>query len=210
MNIQVYLIVILICFLGVVIFAGTLGRNVYRQYYSAQMKFDIDFTEMLEAERKLKEFMQDNNITISDNVVDDVAQKLEIVIGGVSDTIQNNAELTIMNGKKAVILKNSLNDQERTFCFAHECAHLIYGDPVPQTRPEGKDKDIIEQKADYLAAAMILPREMVCKFLVEKKYDGLSSGKKVKLINQLSKKYNVKDVVVMRRIQEVQALDNML
>ncbi|MCH5261423.1 MAG: ImmA/IrrE family metallo-endopeptidase [Lachnospiraceae bacterium] len=210
MSIQVYLVVIFICFLGGPIFVGIMGRNVYRQYYSAQMKFDIDFDEMAEAEQRLRDFMQDNNIAISDNVIDDVAQKLEVITGGVSNTIQNNAELIIIDGKKAVILKDSLNAQERTFCFAHECAHLIYGDPVPQTRPEGRDKDIIEQKADYLAAAMILPREIVCKFLADNNYDGLSSSKRVKLIDRMSKKYNVKDVVLMRRIQEVKALESLI
>ena len=100
MSIQVYLIAILICFLGVAIFSVIMGRGVYKQYYSSQMNFDIDFNEMAEAERKLRDFMQDNDIAISDNVINDVAQKLEVIIGGVSDTIENNAELIIMDGKR--------------------------------------------------------------------------------------------------------------
>ena len=84
---------------------------------------------------------------------------------------------------------------------------MINGDPVPQTRPDRKDKDIIEQKADYLAAAMIMPRERVRKFLVEHDYENVSASKKMKLIDQMCKDYNVTDVVVMRRIREVTELE---
>ena len=163
MNIQTYLIVISICFLVAILFTCVFSRNIYKEFYTSQLKFDIGFNEMVEGESRLKDFLQNNNINIDGNVVQSVAQKLEIEIGGISDTIKNNAELTIVDNKRIVILKTGLNEQEKLFCLAHECAHLINGDPVPQTRPDGKDKDIIEQKADYLAAAMIMPREKVHK-----------------------------------------------
>ena len=162
---------------------------------------------MVEGESRLKDFLQNNNINIDGNVVQSVAQKLEIEIGGISDTINNNAELTIVDNKRIVILKTGLNEQEKLFCLAHECAHLINGDPVPQTRPDGKDKDIIEQKADYLAAAMIMPREKVHKFLLEHGYQNVSANRKVKLIDQMCKEYNATDIVVMRRIREVTELE---
>ena len=207
MNIQVYLIVMSVCFLGAIIFTCVFSRNAYKEFYSSQLKFDIGFNEMIEGENRLKDFLQNNNININGNVVQSVAQKLEVEIGGSSDTIKNNAELTTVDNKKIVILKSGLNEQEKLFCLAHECAHLINGDPVPQTRPDRKDKDIIEQKADYLAAAMIMPRERVRKFLVEHDYENVSASKKMKLIDQMCKDYNVTDVVVMRRIREVTKLE---
>ena len=207
MNIQTYLIVISICFLVAILFTCVFSRNIYKEFYTSQLKFDIGFNEMVEGESRLKDFLQNNNINIDGNVVQSVAQKLEIEIGGISDTIKNNAELTIVDNKRIVILKTGLNEQEKLFCLAHECAHLINGDPVPQTRPDGNDKDIIEQKADYLAAAMIMPREKVHKFLLEHGYQNVSANRKVKLIDQLCKEYNATDIVVMRRIREVTELE---
>ncbi len=207
MNIQTYLIVISICFLVAILFTCVFSRNIYKEFYTSQLKFDIGFNEMVEGESRLKDFLQNNNIIIDGNVVQSVAQKLEIEIGGISDTIKNNAELTIVDNKRIVILKTGLNEQEKLFCLAHECAHLINGDPVPQTRPDGKDKDIIEQKADYLAAAMIMPREKVHKFLLEHGYQNVSANRKVKLIDQMCKEYNATDIVVMRRIREVTELE---
>lgn len=209
MSIQIYLMVTAICFLGAIIFACAFSQNAYKELYSSQLKFDIGVGEMIEGERRLKDFLKSNNISINGNVVQSVAQKLEVEIGGISDTIKNNAELTTVDDKKIVILKEGLNEQEILFCLAHECAHLINGDPVPQTRPEGRDKDIIEQKADYLAAAMIMPREKVRSFLVDHNYQSASSNKKVKLIDQMCREYNATDVVVMRRIQEVTILEQM-
>ena len=207
MNIQTYLIVISICFLVAILFTCVFSRNIYKEFYTSQLKFDIGFNEMVEGESRLKDFLQNNNINIDGNVVQSVAQKLEIEIGGISDTIKNNAELTIVDNKRIVILKTGLNEQEKLFCLAHECAHLINGDPVPQTRPDGKDKDSIEQKADYLAAAMIMPREKVHKFLLEHGYQNVSANRKVKLIDQMCKEYNATDIVVMRRIREVTELE---
>lgn len=207
MNIQTYLIVISICFLVAILFTCVFSRNIYKEFYTSQLKFDIGFNEMVEGESRLKDFLQNNNINIDGNVVQSVAQKLEIEIGGISDTIKNNAELTIVDNKRIVILKTGLNEQEKLFCLAHECAHLINGDPVPQTRPDGKDKDIIEQKADYLAAAMIMPREKVHKFLLEHGYQNVSANRKVKLIDQMCKEYNATDIVVMRRIREATELE---
>ena len=207
MNIQTYLIVISICFLVAILFTCVFSRNIYKEFYTSQLKFDIGFNEMVEGESRLKDFLQNNNINIDGNVVQSVAQKLEIEIGGISDTIKNNAELTIVDNKRIVILKTGLNEQEKLFCLAHECAHLINGDPVPQTRPDGKDKDIIEQKADYLAAAMIMPREKVHKFLLEHGYQNVSANRKVKLIDHMCKEYNATDIVVMRRIREVTELE---
>lgn len=190
-----------------ILFTCVFSRNIYKEFYTSQLKFDIGFNEMVEGESRLKDFLQNNNINIDGNVVQSVAQKLEIEIGGISDTIKNNAELTIVDNKRIVILKTGLNEQEKLFCLAHECAHLINGDPVPQTRPDGKDKDIIEQKADYLAAAMIMPREKVHKFLLEHGYQNVSANRKVKLIDQMCKEYNATDIVVMRRIREVTELE---
>lgn len=207
MSVQFYLLIVIICFLAAIVFVCIFGRDIYNEHYSSQLKFDIGLDEMKESEEILKNFMSNNDIDINGNIVRNVAQKLDVEIGGYSNTIQNNAELSMKNGKKVVIMKEGLNDQEQWFCFAHECAHLIYGDPIPQARPEGKDKDKREQRADYLAAAMIMPREKVYAFLEGNNYMNISSNKKLKLIAQMSREYNVRDVVVMRRIKEVIALE---
>lgn len=207
MSIQFYLLIVIVCFLAAVVFVCIFGKDIYKEYYSSQLKFDINLDEMKESEAILKNFLKSNHIDINGNIVQDVAQKLDVEIGGYSNTIQNNAELSMTNGKKVVIVKEGLNDQEQWFCFAHECAHLIYGDPIPQTRPEGKDKDKREQKADYLAAAMIMPWERVNAFLEKNNYMNVSSKKRLKLIDQMCRENNVRDVVVMRRIKEVIALE---
>ena len=81
MNIQTYLIVISICFLVAILFTCVFSRNIYKEFYTSQLKFDIGFNEMVEGESRLKDFLQNNNINIDGNVVQSVAQKLEIEIG---------------------------------------------------------------------------------------------------------------------------------
>ena len=93
MSIQFYLSIVIICFLAAIVFVCICGRDIYNEHYSSQLKFDIGLDEMKESEEILKNFMSNNDIDINGNIVRDVAQKLDVEIGGYSNTIQNNEEL---------------------------------------------------------------------------------------------------------------------
>lgn len=73
-------------------------------------------------------------------------------------------------------------------------------------RPIGYNKPQVEQLADYIAAALLLPLDSVFDFLMENNYKELSARKKVLLVHQLCKRYEVTKMIVLRRIKEVFAI----
>lgn len=105
------------------------------------------------------------------------------------------------------MFKPGLSDIEKEFAFAHEIAHIINNDAIPASRPDAHNKDFIEQRADYTAAAILMPINEVSTFLKEKKYDSLSRKGRMAIVKDLCEKYNVTEVNALRRIREIQKLE---
>ena len=103
----------------------------------------------------------------------------------------------------SVTYRKGLKQPERKFAFAHECGHVINKDSLPIDRPTGKHKSSVEQEADYVAAALLMPIDDVFEFLEQNNYHKASRQSRVRLINKLSRKYGMSKDVVLRRIREV-------
>lgn len=93
------------------------------------------------------------------------------------------------------------------FIFAHEITHLINGDEIPATRPDCRHKSKMEQLADYTAAALLMPRDAIYDYLENNKYRQASVKKRMEMLKELCKKYNVTEVIALRRIEEVYVLE---
>lgn len=204
MNGQVYLIIIfLVIFVTVTVSAVVTYRNA-KDEYKRKIKLDISLEQMIESEKRIAQFFEKNNIHPGDSI-QIVANALNVIDGGTQNDISGRARLNEPNadGKMVVVFKSGLDPKERLFDFAHECGHRINQDPTPATRPEGYNKAEVEQLADYVAAALLMPLDQVYNYLENNHYTTISNRKKVILIRNLCKKYKVTEMIALRRVKEV-------
>lgn len=207
MTVQIYLLITIPIIVSVSIFFFVNAYKIKKKEYASLLKMDIDMKEMVESERRIENFIKDNNLNTPS--IEDIAKVLNVEAGGTEQGLSDQAYIAqgSAKGKNIVIFKPGLSDVEKNFVFAHELAHIINKDRMPATRPEGHNKDFIEQRADYTASAMLMPINEVADFLQKQKYSELPPKKRVSLIKNLCRKYNVAEVNVLRRIREVQELE---
>lgn len=178
-----------------------------RKEYDQMVKLDITVDQMEMLEKQFDEFLRKNQLEKTAGV-DKIAHVLKVTMGGEDSSIINQADLSDPDefGNRIVTFKKGLSLEKKNFAYAHECAHLINGDMGPHTRPEGYNKPLIEQLADYTAAAMLMPRDVIYEYLENNNYINLSPQKRVVIIRSLCRKYKVSEVIVLRRVKEVYEL----
>lgn len=202
-----YLIAVGFVLLVALIVSKSVITPVLKKEYIKNATPDISEKEMRELEEKLSSFLKENHLP-SDASVWEVANALNVVDGGSVDNISSRARIyeSDINGDFKVVHNQKVPDNERLFDFAHELGHRINKDPLPANRPHGYNKPKQDQLADYTGAALLMPLEHVHNFLVENGYNSASSRKRVVLIRKLSKKYNVSEILAVRRVNEVRLL----
>lgn len=199
MTAQVYTVLVIVVSLITLLVSFFVHFATAKKRYNKILESDINLDQMIEQEKKIIEFLDNNNLKPGADI-QEIAKALKIIEGGVNAELQEKAKLT---EKNIVYFKVSENKEDQLFDFAHECGHRINGDPVPATRPEGFNKSEIEQLADYTGAALLMPIESVYSFLVECQYRNLKKSKRIAKIRELSSRYEVSEIHVMRRIQEI-------
>lgn len=207
MSIQLYLSVFIIVFIFVSIFSILTTRSFIKKDYQEKLKSDITSSQMRESERKIKQFFTENNIQVGEPI-SKIAEILNVEQGGIEIGLQGQAHLSEPNnqGKMIVTFKDGLSKEEKLFVFAHECAHLINHDAVPNARPTGRNKPLVEQIADYTAAALLMPLDAVYEYLTHNNYINLSPRKRIVIIRKLCKEYGVTEIIALRRVKEVYEL----
>lgn len=179
----------------------------FKNEYTRTIKQDISLRRMQELEENLSNFLRENQLSRSASV-SEIANVLKIVDAGEDSNISCQAKLSDPDkfGSRSVTFKTGLTPEKRNFAYAHECVHLINGDEAPYARPEGRDKALVEQLADYTAAAILLPKDEVYAYLESKRYRSLLPREKVNVIRKLCTKYSVSEVIVLRRVKEIYEL----
>lgn len=207
MSANIYLILFGTSLVSVGIISFLLMLSSFKKENSKKIRLDIELKNMQKIENDLAQFYAENNITTTLNI-QEIATILKVHDGGETSEIDEQAKLSEPdeNGNMYVTFKKGLNQHEKLFSFAHECAHIINKDPLPGTRPEGFNKPYIEQLADYTAAAILLPLEDVYKVLLDKQYTELSTNQKLKVVRFICKRYRVSEIIALRRIEEVYKL----
>lgn len=205
MSVQDYLFAFGVVFVSTFFISIVLTRRIIKNELSEKIKLDISSDQMMESEERIKQFFKEHNIN-TDTSISKIANILKVEKGGVEKELEEQANLKEENGKKIVVFKGGLTEQEKQFVFAHEIAHLINGDEVPVTRPSGRNKSQTEQLADYTAAALLMPLENVYSFLETNNYIGASTKKRTIMVKHLCKKYGVTEVIALRRVKEVYVL----
>lgn len=204
MNAQFYLTVVLVVLSVTAIISGVVTYYTMTTMYSKKVKLDVSLEQMLLSEEKITDFLKKNDLTPGVSIRT-IAKALNIVEGGVKDEISERACLSEpdTDGKMRVVFKSGLSTEEKSFDFAHECGHRINHDPIPATRPEGYNKSEVEQLADYVAAALLMPIEAVYSYLTTCNYQGSSPRRRAVIIRELCSKYGVSEMIALRRIKEV-------
>lgn len=206
MSAYEYFISVIVVFLLVVVVSAIITFKMIKSNLDQKIKLDISVEEMKSSEKRIKDFFRENELQAGESIFE-VARILNVEQGGVENGLKSQAYLKECRDQKRVVVFNSeLSEKERYFVFAHEIAHLINGDSIPVTRPSGRNKSEVEQLADYTAAALLMPEDLVYDYLEANKYQQISVKKRVTIVNELCKKYNVTEVIALRRIKEVYVL----
>jgi len=207
MGANFYLTVFGVVFSITAIVSAFVTYSTMTRIYKKKIKLDISPEQMRISEEKIASFLQKNNLEPGESIRT-IAKALNIVEGEVKSEISGRARLSEpdASGKMVVFFKSGLSEEERMFDFAHECGHRINHDPTPATRPEGYNKSEVEQLADYVGAALLMPIDSVYKYLTLYDYKNSSPRKRVALIRKLCSMYGVSEMIALRRVKEVYIL----
>lgn len=191
----------------------------------------LSATDLINSESLIHDFFEDNNLNL-DIPIDIVSlvKKLGFrVLAMDLSLIEENIDGLILVDEvshrigqfetdKLIVYDRALKDiKETRFVIAHELAHyidqkrngknVVFGEKIRhgEAKKKEKDKDKIreEQKMDYMAAAILVPRDSLVHELKLIKYNNLDELSKGIVIGDLSNKYAVSSEVMKRRIEEV-------
>lgn len=207
MSIQFYFTLVMVVVVAVSLAAIVICRKVLVEDLREKIKLDITLAEMSDAEKKIENFLKENDMEVG-TPISEIAVVLKVRQGEIIRGIRYQAQLSNADegGMMTVDFKEGLTEKERRFAFAHECAHLLNKDPLPIARPDGRNKPSVEQRADYTAAALLMPIDPVYGYLEKNGYKEGDSRKRNKLLNTLCREYGVTKIIALRRINEVYAL----
>lgn len=207
MNAQVYLITVVFIIVSVSIISAIVTFKLTKENLKKQIKLDVTFEQMMKSENNISKFLEKNKLNTGESI-ESIAKILNVEKGGIEKDLNEQAFLKEVDkeGRKIVVFKAGLSEKEERFVFAHEIAHLLNGDPIPVTRPDKHNKEQIEQLADYTAAALLMPLEEVYNFLNDNCYTRVSAKKRVAIIHKLCSKYEVTEIIALRRVKEIYEL----
>lgn len=181
---------------------------VTKKDFKQKLQSDITPEQMLESEKRIRDFYHENNLCPGCGL-DKIANALLIRKGRIDrNLINDQAHISEpdANGCRTVDFKPGLNETEIRFAYAHECAHVINKDDTPATRPDDHNKPPCEQIADYTAATLLMPYNDVLNILTANNYESSSKSKRMKTLRVLCKRYNVSEIIAIRRISEIKQL----
>lgn len=149
-----------------------------------------------------------------DNLLEELSLKLEYVDTDKDKTWNKDTEAVLMpceDNKFNGIIKIQDKYKNSKFAYVHEIVHYVIDadrKKVTETytrKTKGNTPDKHEQKINYITAASTMPFKDI-KLRLED-YDRSSPKEdEVKMIAELSEKYQQKNSVILRRIQEVRRI----
>lgn len=182
---------------------------ILRKEYKRKVTPDIDVDFMINAEKMIQEFLSSSKIDDS-STISKIATILKVKENGEVVSLNVQAEISApdVDGFRYVSYRRGLSSEEKTFALAHECAHILLGHATPATRPDGHNKPTEDQMADYTAAALLMPVKRVIGELESKKYFVSNYRTRRKILNELCNTFGFSEILVLRRIKEIQILSS--
>lgn len=172
--------------------------------------------EKIEIETKVTEILQKNPYAIKDTFVDvlKLAQGLDFVVGNAK--LQQNEdgfiivdpsrnELFGYKTQKVIGVNSSRDFPTKRFIIAHELGHFVFNAKEGKLFANREHKNIKgrsekENKIDYFAACLLMPKDLFVNKVKELKESGYKDNK---LIEILSDMFIVPVESARRRIEEV-------
>lgn len=175
-------------------------------------------------EDRLSNFLGAHKINLSnDTDIMSICKKLNLT--GLYMPLDDSMDGFILVNKKyrVIAIKDSLEPLDARFLIAHELAHYItaYDESkdengqiliaARETLVHGENKPAIEHEMDYLAAAILVPKEQFKRELdaTQIKYGHLHTESDVvknipiQIISEFATRYRVPKQLIIRRIAEV-------
>ncbi len=207
MEAYFYLGIFAIILIAVGISSAIFSKKVFREELMNSHKLDISIDQMITSEKNIEKFYKKNNLDYTSSIKR-IAELLKIkeAIGDPGDANQAYLSEPDDKGNMTLIIRENVSDEDRRFILAHECAHLINDDPLPNARSGGKNKSQIEQLADYTAAAILMPINEIRDHLEKSDYKNLTARKRASIIKKMCVKYEVSRIIALRRVSEVSRL----
>lgn len=175
-------------------------------------------------EDRLNQFCEENNIDFKNEInITQICKKLNIENCAIPmDNIGLDGVIIINNSFRVIAINENLDVQDARFAIAHELAHyitqvhssnssVIFAEKDKIFHGERKKKE--ENDMDYLAAAMLIPKDQFINELKnfniplenfkDKTIADIKQNIQSIFIDFFVKRYNVKEAVIIRRIAEV-------
>lgn len=170
--------------------------------------------EMIKLEEKTKE-KKLCELVSKDNLLEELSLRLDYVDTNKDKSWDKNTEAVFMpcnDNSYNGIIKVPEKYRNSKFAYVPEIVHYVIDadcKKVTETytrKTKGNTPDKHEQKINYITVASTMPIDEIRERLA--KYDkSFPKEDEVKMITELSKKYQQKKSVIIRRIQEVRRID---
>ena len=194
-------------FLGFVFFAvvSTITFRIIYDYKKRSIKKEyLNKIEIKKYEDMLEKFKKSKNISDTDTI-DEILLKLNLTVE--ESKLDNNTEGDLK--ENVITVTPSLSLRGRNFCIAHEIAHIVRGDNFGARKVHGSVfRSPNEDICDYIAAAILLPYNIIKKSVIDSNYKKMSFKKRILFIQNMADAYNVDQELVLRRISEITILEN--
>lgn len=208
MNANIYLGL----FAGVVVCFSLLSFIMFKKTYMERVRNDIQINitkdQMLQIENKLSKLKEDNNFN-DDTDIYKIGQALNVYEGREKPFLGGRAHIESEEGtnRKIVDYSTRLSKEDRFYFFAHECGHVLNNDIIPNEKGYGRGETQEEHLADYVAEALLMPRNKLQTFMKQSDFYNLSAKKQRQIITSLCRTYCVSEITAIKRIREMQVLD---
>lgn len=205
MSFELYISILIALIVIAIIISSLHFHLVTKKDFKQKLQSDITTEQMLESEKRIEAFYHEKNLHPG-CALDRIADALLVKMGHIDHALINDqAHISKPgpDGYRVVDFKSGLNEAEKRFAYAHECAHVLNNDDIPATRPDGHNKPPCEQIADYTAAAFLMPYDDVLNMLNKYNYTSSSKNQRIRILRLLCKQYNVSEMVAIRRVLEV-------
>lgn len=162
-----------------------------------------------------------NDLLKYESIIDNYFMLYGIERGASINTILDKIGYTVAleafdNGKEADIkehvirIDKNLSREGANFGIAHEIAHLVFNDSIDDSiarKPHAfKIRSQEEQIRDYVAAAMLLPKEDIEVALSNCSFSAMKTKDKMNFISDYARQKSVSSLLVLKRIEEVALL----
>ena len=209
MSVIAYLIVFMCTLFLSFAFSLYAFKKVYAQKVKEELQIDISTEQMLEIEKRILSLKYDKGLDDDIDVFTFAKKAINVYEGKERRFLGGKARIKEEkdSDRKVVDYSPRLSKIDRVFAFAHECGHVINGDVIPNEKQYGHGKPEEEQLADYAAAALLMPKNTLERFIETTQFYELDTRGKRKQIKSLCRMYCVSETMAIKRLKEIQVIE---